>query len=479
MRAGIAAAGRTRWGGASSGARLVIPLLAIVALAIGWVQKSPCLATYRDPQGAAQLDWRSGRPFADLCYSDVVALYGDERLDQPGMFPYKTSWIENQGTASQRVRYMEYPVLTGVFMWAGAKLAQGYASLVRSVGLPARPTVVVYFDLVALALAGLWLLTVDAVLKLTGRRPWGALLVALSPLVIVQGFTNFDALAVAFATAGMLAWSRRRVALAGVLLGLGGAAKLYPLLLLIPLVALCWRAGKLREGLRATAAAVAAWVVVNAPIALLFPAGWSEFFRFNTTRGAGFESGYTIASYFTGWGGFDGPLAPNQAPSILNAVSAALFGGLCLALVGITLSAPRRPRVAQLSLLVVAAFLLTNKVYSPQYSLWLVPLAVLALPRWRVLLAWMTIDALVWVPTMLFQLGPTGGGIGEGYLLATVLLRDLAISGLCALVLRDIYRPAHDLVRRDGQDDPCGGPLDGAEDRFVLGRRRQRAVEVA
>ncbi len=40
-------------------------------------------------------------------------------------------------------------------------------------------------------------------------------------------------------------------------------------------------------------------------------------------------------------------------------------------------------RLAQLGFLVAAAFLLTNKVRSPQYSLWLVPLAVLALPRWK------------------------------------------------------------------------------------------------
>ena len=33
--------------------------------------------------------------------------------------------------------------------------------------------------------------------------------------------------------------------------------------------------------------------------------------------------------------------------------------------------------------LIVVAFTLTNKVYSPQYSLWLVPLAVMARPRWR------------------------------------------------------------------------------------------------
>ena len=58
--------------------------------------------------------------------------------------------------------------------------------------------------------------------------------------------------------------------------------------------------------------------------------------------------------------------------------------------------------MAQLAFLVVAAFLLTNKVWSPQFSLWLVPLAVLALPHRRILLAWMTIDALVWVPRMYY-----------------------------------------------------------------------------
>ena len=66
--------------------------------------------------------------------------------------------------------------------------------------------------------------------------------------------------------------------------------------------------------------------------------------------------------------------------------------------------------MAQLCFLVVAGFLLTNKVWSPQYSLWLVPLAVLALPHRRILLAWMTIDALVWVPRMMYYLGVSEQG---------------------------------------------------------------------
>ena len=44
----------------------------------------------------------------------------------------------------------------------------------------------------------------------------------------------------------MLMWSRGRPLAAGVLLGLATAAKLYPVLLLGPLLVLCWRAGRWR-----------------------------------------------------------------------------------------------------------------------------------------------------------------------------------------------------------------------------------------
>ena len=73
-------------------------------------------------------------------------------------------------------------------------------------------------------------------------------------------------------------------------------------------------------------------------------------------------------------------------------------------------------------------FLLTNKVWSPQFSLWLVPLAVLALPHRRILLAWMTIDALVWVPRMFYS-RRAEQGLPEQWFTVTVLLRDIAVIG--------------------------------------------------
>ncbi|NEE19225.1 hypothetical protein G3M58_73760, partial [Streptomyces sp. SID7499] len=67
----------------------------------------------------------------------------------------------------------------------------------------------------------------------------------------------------------------------------------------------------------------------------------------------------------------------------VNTASVVLMAVFCAGIAGLALSAARRPRFAQLAFLVVAAFILTNKVYSPQYVLWLIPLAVLARPRWR------------------------------------------------------------------------------------------------
>ena len=82
------------------------------------------------------------------------------------------------------------------------------------------------------------------------------------------------------------------------------------------------------------------------------------------------------------------------------------------------------PRLAQLGFLIVAGFLLVNKVYSPQYVLWLLPLAVLARPRWR--------DQIIWQAGEMFYFAacggtsaatstPAGGGDAGFYWLAIVV----------------------------------------------------------
>ena len=433
-------------------------LLAVVVLALGWLGKAPCLQQYVTDDGSTALDWRNNRQYVAMCYSDTVPLYGIERLDV-GALPYRDPWIQDADTPTAQVRYMEYPVLTGFFQYLNARVAAGWLALAAQ--LPWLPTglpVVVYFDISAAWLALAWLVVVWAVCRLRPSRPWDAALVACSPLVAVHVFTNFDALAVGLATAALLALSRRRSMLAGVLLGVGAAAKFYPLLLLLPVVLVGLRRHDPRPAVRTTVCALLACAAVNVPVALLYPAGWWEFFRLNNSRPADPDSLWFVVSYFTGWPGFDGELAPGQVPTVLNTVIAVLFAAACAGIAVLARRAPRPPRLASLAFLVIASFLLVNKVWSPQYSLWLVPLAVLALPRWRLLLAWMTLDALVWVPRMFYYVGPSARGLPPDWFLATAVARDALVVALMAVVVRTVLRPETDPVRAlgggTGADDP-------------------------
>lgn len=461
--------------------RLIL-LVAVLFLALGWTTKAGCLQQ-KSEDGQLVLDWSGNRPYAAMCYSDTVPLYGAERLSE-GLLPYQTQFFDTDPTGASQERYMEYPVLTGMYQYAAMKVAKAWTVLHERYGVPAAIEVVLFFTVVAVGLALFWLIAVWATTRLSGagRRPWDAMLMAASPLVIAHAFTNFDAIAVAATAVGMLLWARGRPAWAGVILGLGTAAKLYPAFVLVVLFFLCLRAGKLRPWFTAALMSVAAWLAVNLPVAALWPRGWWEFFHRNSIRAVDMDSIYAVISSFTGGWVFGGQGPRGGASTLANMITLVLFLAVIAGVGYLALKAPRRPRVAQLAFLIVAGFLLVNKVWSPQYSLWLVPLAVLAIPHTRILLAWMTIDALVWVPRMMYFLGMQNKGLPEQAFTGTVLLRDLAVIGLCVLVVRQIYRPDEDLVRStfpgpysSPLDDPAGGVLDGAPDApWVRNRSAQR-----
>jgi len=139
--------------------------------------------------------------------------------------------------------------------------------------------------------------------------------------------------------------------------------------------------------------------------------------------------------------------------------------------------APTRPRLGQLAFLVVVAFLMTTKVWSPQYSLWLVPLLALARPRWRLTIVWQFAEIGVWIMTLFWLLGfnDSAHGLDYGWLMIMLLIRDALLIALAVLVIREMWHPELDIVRSDGLDDPAGGIFDGAADVpnpvWLLGRR--------
>src|SRR5205814_9081884 len=151
--------------------------------------------------------------------------------------------------------------------------------------------------------------------------------------------------------------------------------------------------------------------------------------------------------------------------------SEVFFAVVCVAITVLALAAPRRPRLPQLCFLVLAGFLMTNKVWSPQYVVWLVPLAVLARPRLWPYLLWQLAEVAyffgIWGFLIFDYIGQghsvTGyQGISTGWYFATLAGRFLAVALLAAYVVRVILRPERDIERALGNDDPAGGVLDGA-----------------
>jgi uncharacterized membrane protein len=223
------------------------------------------------------------------------------------------------------------------------------------------------------------------------------------------------------------------------MIGLGTATKLYPLFLLGAVLVVCLRNRRMRDFAVTTVAAAGAWLLTNAPVLLLGYEQWKVFWTFNSERGA------DLGSLWLVWQ----QAGHSVTPETINLVSWAFFALVCVGVLALGMLAPRTPRVAQLAFLVVAGFLLVNKVYSPQYVLWLLPLAVLARPRWRDLLIWQAGEvfyfAAVWLYLGDFTASSVAGAPDKLYWYA-IFVRVAAELFLVTMVVRDILQPWRDPV---------------------------------
>jgi len=123
----------------------------------------------------------------------------------------------------------------------------------------------------------------------------------------------------------------------------------------------------LKDAIRYVIVTAGTWLLINAPFIIFNQTGWWRFFKMNGERGVDFGSLWYALNLF------------GISTSNLNTLSILLF------LIGIAAYAVyffglgQLPTLASTSFIVVAIFTISSKVYSPQYVLWLTPLAILAM----------------------------------------------------------------------------------------------------
>jgi uncharacterized membrane protein len=431
----------------------IILLTALIVFGLSWIQKFPCAAG----------GWQDWNQYTQACYTDIRALWGAEKLDQ-GAVPYRDHDVE-------------YPVLTGWFMGVLGQIAFRIENVfgVNGGGLFYHLNAITLFAFGLIAVAVLFAIRNTAntpnlrAFSETGPRPrpWDAMMLAAAPVMVVTASVNWDLFAVALAMPFFLYWQRGRPILAGLFLGLAVAAKFYALLFAGPLLILAFRAG-LKAGpggrfdpaplLRAAASiatAAVVWAVINAPVAALWPDSWLRFFRLNSERPVDWGTGWYVLRDLTGWGAL-------WDPSFVNRAYLVAFAVACLGIAALGLLAPKTPgmigalagpRLSQLCFLVVAAFLLTGKVWSQQYVLWLIPLIILARPKWMMFLVWQAAEIGYFIAFYgkMLQVSTVNDamprGIPEWLFVSAAAARWLAVAALCLLVVLDILNPKSDPVR--------------------------------
>ncbi len=304
-----------------------IILLAFLGALFSFVKFDHCLNT----------NFATPDVYTHACYSDLPALFGARDLINH-VWPYSS--------ASNSV---EYPPITGLVMWASA--------------LPTHSDKIYFLINVGL----IALLFIGTVLLVAKMKPELWYLLPVAPAVIGSLYINWDLWAVASAVLAIYYFDRRLYDYSALALGLSIATKFFPIVLLAPIALIFYRRGQLKDAIRYLIVTAGTWLLINAPFIIFNQTGWWRFFKMNGERGVDFGSLWYALNLF------------GISTSNLNTLSILLF------LIGIAAYAVyffglgQLPTLASTSFIVVAIFTISSKVYSPQYVLWLTPLAILAM----------------------------------------------------------------------------------------------------
>jgi uncharacterized membrane protein len=278
----------------------------------------------------------------------------------------------------------------------------------------------------------------------TRTHLWAALaLLALSPIALGPiSLNTYDAWPALLTVAALALLAAAAPVAAFAVLGLAFAAKLYPVVLVLPASIFVWRTLGRSAALRSLAAFVAVAAVLVVPFLALAPHGLLESFRAQAGRSLQVESlGGSLLGVADRLGWYSATVVHRTG----HTISYDLVGSLpraigvmssvlqVLAVVGVSWLYLRRRddlmRLAAAFAAMVAGFLAFTRFFSPQYLVWLIPLVVLLQPLEWVLTAAALVLAQVWFFHYrdVFALG--------GYIWL-VALRDLIVLALFLVLLR-------------------------------------------
>jgi uncharacterized membrane protein len=294
------------------------------------------------------------------------------------------------GLAPYRDFLVEYPPLSLAPMLAG-----------RAAGGGRHAYEWVFGALMGVSLLGLLAAVAGLARERAAQAAWA---VALSPLLtgaLVR--THFDALVVALMAAGLLAVARRRPVLGLAILGVATMVKWFPAVLVPVVLAWLLAQGRQREALRGAIAFAAVVVLVSAPFA---GHGYLDSYRFHLDRPVQIESTPATVLFALGGSHSTGPftrhpdrfrsqgLAGPDAGTVES-----LFAVLLLAALAVVVAAaygcPDEEQLLLCAMAAVLAFVALNKVASPQYMVWLVPVFALAWAGRERVIAVLTAAAMV------------------------------------------------------------------------------------
>jgi uncharacterized membrane protein len=410
-----------------------------LAMALGAASRTEC---------ASGAWWEQNRQFANLCYSDIPHQYvGLGLAEQVGPLDDGDGRWPDPGVSAP----------TAVVAYVVARISQTAFGVVDPVDRNDRPAARVAADpevhqeavrhtAVAAVVLAVAALGATALIAGTHRsRPFDAMGFAAAPVLVLSGLIGWDLLAVVCASGAIWAWSRERVVLTGVLVGVGAAFAAWPAVVLVAIILVAVRTRRGAASVPAVTGALVVWLGINATAYVLRPDGWLSYWA------GPFHDDPALGSWW-------------RVPAALGFEADAILGnqvqliGSLLVLAAVTsvaITSPRAPRLSQLALLTIVGLLLFSKTVPVQAALWVLPFAVLARPRWRDLLIWQACEAFYFLATWWHLGGYTDDSAGSHdaiYPLA-VLVRVGGLLWLAAMVVRDIRSPWHDPVRAGDASD--------------------------